>query len=152
MPIKNSESNGIDSRRRVLYRNFHMVKHSKPYDDPMKRKRRGWLQQQQPEFKTYLFEISTSHDKRHIFIILFPNYENPQIYLKETLPIKVFGKLLADNEGFFSNFILNQLEIKFGRLWIFDYHGQGRDPRLARTTEMHQVNVQPTNEMQGQDA
>ena len=54
--------------------------------------------------------------------------------MKEILPSKVFGKLLSDNDGLFSNFINSNVEIRYGRVWIQGYHGQNKDPRQQRTT------------------
>lgn len=63
MPIKNFEINGIDPKRKVLYRNFHDV-----------------------DGKIYLVEISRNNIK--VFILLFPNFEAPDIYISEIMPEK----------------------------------------------------------------
>lgn len=63
MPIKNYDVNGIDPKRKVLYRNFHDV-----------------------EGKIYLVEISRNALK--VFILLFPNFECPDIFLSEIMPEK----------------------------------------------------------------
>ena len=63
MPIKNYEINGIDPKRKVLYRNFHDV-----------------------DGKIYLVEISRNNIK--VFILLFPNFEAPDIYISEIMPEK----------------------------------------------------------------
>jgi hypothetical protein len=60
MPIKNWEIIGIDPKRKVLYRNFHNI-----------------------EQKIYLVEISRNPLK--VFILLFPNFEAPDIFLHEIL-------------------------------------------------------------------
>ena len=63
MPIKNFEINGIDPKRNVLSRNFHDV-----------------------DGKIYLVEISRNNIK--VFILLFPNFEAPDIYISEIMPEK----------------------------------------------------------------
>ena len=55
---------------------------------------------------------------------MFPQFENPQVYIKEILPVKVFNKLLTDNDGLFSSFVNAMIEIRYGRIWIWNYHGQ----------------------------
>lgn len=55
---------GMEPKRKVLYRNFHQV-----------------------ENKIYLVEISRSPKK--IFILLFPNFEEPTMYLSLVFPEKV---------------------------------------------------------------
>ena len=142
MPINNCQTFGIDPKRKVLYRNFHDIKHTKHGLDISKRRKRLMAMQQQPlDYKTYLIEISMSNDRKQVFMILFPNYEDPNTYIKEQLPNKVFGKLLGDNEGLFSNFIFNNIEIRFGRMWISGYHGLSKDPRYTRTIE-HMITTQ----------
>ena len=63
MPIKNFEAHGIDPKRKVLYRNFHDIQGT-----------------------VYLVEISRNALK--VFILLFPNFEIPDIYLCEIMPEK----------------------------------------------------------------
>jgi hypothetical protein len=63
MPIKNHEEFGIDPKRKVLYRNFHDV-----------------------DGVIYLVEISRNALK--VFILLFPNFEAPDIFLFESMAEK----------------------------------------------------------------
>ena len=63
MPIKNHEEYGIDPKRKVLYRNFHDV-----------------------DGVIYLVEISRNALK--VFILLFPNFEAPDIFLFESMAEK----------------------------------------------------------------
>lgn len=63
MPIKNYESEGIDRKRKVLYRNFHDI-----------------------DGTIYLVEISRNALK--VFILLFPNFEAPDIFLSEIMSEK----------------------------------------------------------------
>ena len=63
MPLKNGEIRGIDPKRKVLYRNFHDI---------------GGI--------VYLIEISRNIHK--VFILLFPNFEVPEIYLSEIIAEK----------------------------------------------------------------
>lgn len=63
MPLRNHDEHNIDPKRKVLYRNFHDVS--------------GTI---------YLVEISRNALK--VFILLFPNFEAPDIYLSETIAEK----------------------------------------------------------------
>lgn len=83
MPIKNEQA-GIDPSRRVLYRNFHQI------NDSLKK-------------VVYLVEISKNSKK--MFIMLFPNFEKPDIFISQILSEKISQKLLSDNLGIFENFI-----------------------------------------------
>ena len=89
---------GIGPKRKVLYRNFHTV-----------------------SGVVYLIEISRSPKK--VFILLFPNFEQPAEYLQEVLPEKVALKLMNDCANLFENLIAN-FYVKFGRLQIKEYHGK----------------------------
>lgn len=60
MPIKNHELLGIDIKRKVLYRNFHEI-----------------------EGTIYLVEIS--RNSLRVFILLFPNFEAPDIFIHEII-------------------------------------------------------------------
>lgn len=106
MPINASVAvgAGIDPKRKVLYRNFHDIK--------------GMI---------YLIEIS--RNAKRIFIVLFPNYERPEIFVCDTLSEKIFQKLLTDANGVFDNLIAQNFRVKYGRLHILGYHGLPFDPR-----------------------
>ena len=103
MPIKNHEEFGIDPKRKVLYRNFHEI-----------------------EKKIYLVEISRNAHK--VFIILFPNFEAPDIFISEVIPEKKAQKLMTDNNNMFEDLVA-QFYIKYGKLQIAGYHGMAQDPR-----------------------
>lgn len=60
---------GIDKTRKVLYRNFHQI-----------------------SGKVYLIEISRNTKK--IFVLLFPNFEQPDHNITEVFPEKVAAKLM----------------------------------------------------------
>ena len=89
---------GIEPKRKVLYRNFHQV-----------------------DFKIYLIEISRNTKK--VFILLFPNFEQPEQYLSEVFPEKVAMKLMNDNNNLFENLVKN-FYVKFNKLQIEGYHGK----------------------------
>ena len=63
MPLKNGQITGVDPKRKVLYRNFHEI-----------------------SGKVYLVDISRNTLK--VFILLFPNFEMPEIYLSEIMAEK----------------------------------------------------------------
>jgi hypothetical protein len=63
MPLKNHESTGIDPKRKVLYRNFHDI-----------------------DGTIFLVEISRNALK--VFIILYPNFEAPDLFLSEIMAEK----------------------------------------------------------------
>jgi hypothetical protein len=67
---------GIKPKRAVLYRNFHEI-----------------------SGKVYLIEIS--RDKKHVFFLLFENYEQPHSFIAEMLLEKIAMKLLQDNQNSF---------------------------------------------------
>jgi len=76
MQIKNFMVTGIDPKRKVLYRNFHDIDNT-----------------------IYLVEISRNALK--VFVILFPNFEMPDLYLCQILHEKVAQKLMADSDNIF---------------------------------------------------
>ena len=63
MPLKNHNDHCIDPKRKVLYRNFHDIS--------------GTI---------YLVEISRNSNK--VFVLLFPNFEAPDIFLSEVIAEK----------------------------------------------------------------
>ena len=81
---------GIELSRQVLYRNFHQI-----------------------EDTVYLVEISRNSKK--VFVLLFPNFEIPNEYLKEILTDKQATRLMAECGNIFENFIAN-FYVKFGKL------------------------------------
>ena len=67
----------IDPKRKVLYRNFHEIGNN-------------------PKVKVvYLVEISKTPLKT--YILLFPNFEQPDVFVYEILMDKVASKLLQDS-------------------------------------------------------
>ena len=93
---------GIEMSRQVLYRNFHQIEDS-----------------------VYLVEISRNPKK--VFILLFPNFERPDEYIKEVLTDKIATKLMAESGNIFENFIAS-FYVKFSKLQIRGYHGKGGVP------------------------
>ena len=63
MPLRNNEYFGVDRKRKVLYRNFHDI-----------------------DGTIYLVEISRNALK--VFILLFPNFETPDIFIYEIMAEK----------------------------------------------------------------
>ena len=89
---------GIDMTRQVLYRNFHMVGET-----------------------VYLVEISRNPKK--VFILLFPNFEQPTEYIQEILSDKQATKLMSDSGNIFENLIAS-FYVKFGKLQIRGFHNK----------------------------
>ena len=67
-----------------------------------------------------------------MFICLFPNFEKPNLMISQILSEKIGQKLLTDNLGIFENWIAS-FTVRFGKLWIEGYHGNGVDPRKAKS-------------------
>lgn len=107
MPIKTCEILGIDPKRKVLYRNFHSI-----------------------ESKIYLVEISRNQLK--VFIILFPNFEAPDIFIHEVLYEKRAQKLMLESNNMFEN-LISKFRVVFNKLQIQGYHGAQNDPRRHKT-------------------
>ena len=89
MPVKNVEG-GIDPKRKVLYRNFHDI-----------------------DGTIYLVEISRNALK--VFILLFPNFEAPDIFLSEIIPEKKAQKLMTESSNTFES-LVQKFHIKFNKL------------------------------------
>jgi hypothetical protein len=76
----------------------------------------------------YLCEISKNEKK--VFIILFPNFERPEIFIHECISEKIFQKLLSDNSYGYDQLIQNNFCVKYNKLLIKNYnHGHTQDPR-----------------------
>lgn len=103
MPIKNHEQHAIDPKRKVLYRNFHDV-----------------------DGTIYLVEIS--RNALRVFILLFPNFECPDIFLCEQMAEKKAQKLMSESSNMFEE-LVKKFHIKYGKLQITGYHGKAADPR-----------------------
>lgn len=89
----------IDQDRKVLYRNFHEIG---------------------SKYKVvYLVEISRTKTK--FFVLLFPNFEKPAMFLHEILSCKVGERLLLLVDNIFDNFI-KTIDIKFGKIVLANYH------------------------------
>ena len=97
MPIKNFNQCSIDPKRKVLYRNFHDV-----------------------QGKIYLVEISRNALK--VFILLFPNFEVPDIFLHEVMSEKRAQKLMTESDNMFEE-LVKKFYVKYGKLQISGYHG-----------------------------
>lgn len=87
---------GIQTKRAVLYRNFHEI-----------------------SGKVYLIEIS--RDKKKVFILMFENFEQPTKFIAEALSEKVASKLMNDNDNLFEN-LITTFTVKFEKLRIAGYH------------------------------
>lgn len=97
----------IDPDRKVLYRNFHEIG---------------------SKFRVaYLVEISRSKTK--FYILLFPNFEKPEMFLHQIINSKIGERLLYLVDNVFENFV-QTFDIKFGRLVLGNYHfkQKGRPP------------------------
>lgn len=90
MPLKNHEECGVDPKRKVLYRNFHDI-----------------------DGKIYLVEISRNALK--VFILLFPNFEAPDIFLCEVMAEKKAQKLMTESSNMFEE-LIKKFHIKYGKL------------------------------------
>lgn len=90
MPLKNHEADGIDPKRKVLYRNFHDI-----------------------DGTIFLVEISRNILK--VFILLFPNFEAPDIFLSEIMSEKKAQKLMTESMNMFEE-LVKKFHIKYGKL------------------------------------
>ena len=102
MPVKSyiAKETGINPKRKVIYRKFHDINQT-----------------------IFLIEICKS-SKQNIVILLFPNFERPDLYICDTMPEAAFEKLLDDFNGSYNNLINKNFGIRSGRLFIKGYHGQ----------------------------
>ena len=89
MPVKShiAKETGINPKRRVIYRQFHDINKT-----------------------IFLVEICRSSKK--ILILLFPNYERPDLYICDTLPEAAFDRLLEDVDGSYNNLINKNFGIR----------------------------------------
>jgi hypothetical protein len=62
--------------------------------------------------------VEISQNKKRIFVILFPNFEKPDLFLVDSISIKIFDRMLELSNSSFALFIEQNIEIRFGRLWI----------------------------------
>ena len=90
MILKNHEALGIDVKRKVLYRNFHSI-----------------------DGTIYLIEISRNTLK--VFILLFPNFEAPDIFLSEIMAEKKAQKLMTESDNMFEE-LVKKFHVKYGKL------------------------------------
>jgi len=107
MPIKNYAHHGVDPKRKVLYRNFHDV-----------------------DGTIYLVEVSRNALK--VFVLLFPNFEAPDIFLCEIIAEKKAQKLMTDSNNMFEE-LVKKFHVKYGKLQIEGYHGLAQDPRKMKS-------------------
>lgn len=89
LPIGYNEL-GMDETRKVLYRNFH-------------------------EISGVLYLVEISRGKTKVFICLFPDYSQPEIFLAEALTEKLAYCLMNKHENLFENFV-QSFYIAFGKL------------------------------------
>ena len=68
---------------------------------------------------------------------MFPDFEDTETYLFESLTYKIFSKFLFDSNGLYFEFVERQLEIRNGKLWIKGYHGQKQDPRKINNLHLN---------------
>jgi hypothetical protein len=87
---------GVPMKRAVLYRNFH-------------------------EISSLVYLVEVSRDIKKVFILLFPNFEQPTSFIGEVLQEKVALKLVSDNNNSFECFI-GKFQVKYGKLQISGYH------------------------------
>ena len=69
--IQNSAFYNIDDTRRVFYRGFHSV-------------------------SGVIYLVEMSHNGKRAFVILFPNFENSEKFIFDSVPLKVFTKLFRE--------------------------------------------------------
>lgn len=91
---------GIINERQVLYRNFHQIMDDKG----------GHI---------YLVEIS--RNLRRVFILVFPNFEEPDLYKSCQMTEKQATKLMGECNNLFDEFI-KKFFIKFDKLQIEGFH------------------------------
>lgn len=120
---------GIDPKRQVLYRNFHDID--------------GVL---------YLVEIS--RNPRKVFVLLFPNFENAEVFKAVVLAEKQAQRLMADCDNKFERFI-QTFFIKFGQLQIPGFHkGALRtantvQPQKRREHQLRNLDTKRSDRSQG---
>ena len=93
---------GIPQKRHVLYRNFHQIP-----DD------------RDPNGHVYLVEISRSD--RKVNILLFPNFETPEVFKSCIMTEKQATRLMGECNNVFDDFI-KRFFIKFQKLQIEGFH------------------------------
>jgi hypothetical protein len=81
---------GIDENRKVLYRNFH-------------------------EISGVLYLVEISRGKTKVFICLFPDYSQPDIFIAEALTEKIAYSLMNKHQNLFENFV-SAFYVAFGKL------------------------------------
>jgi hypothetical protein len=86
--------------RQVLYRNFHQIMDDKG----------GHI---------YLVEIS--RNARRVFILVFPNFEEPDVYKSCQMTEKQATKFMSECGNIFDEFI-KKFFIKFDKLQIEGFH------------------------------
>lgn len=66
--------------------------------------------------------VEISRNLIKVFILLFPNFEAPNIFIHEVLHEKKAQRLMVDSNNMFENFI-HRFRIVFHKLQIDGYHG-----------------------------
>ena len=92
---------GVPQKRHVLYRNFHQIPDDRGSDH------------------VYLVEISRSD--RKVNILLFPNFETPEVFKSCIMTEKQATRLMGECNNVFDEFI-RRFFIKFDRLQIEGFH------------------------------
>ena len=72
--------------------------------------------------------VSNILPKSKVFILLFPNFEAPDIYMYEIIPEKKAQALMTDSNNLFEE-LISKFYIRYGKLQITGYHGKNKDPR-----------------------
>jgi hypothetical protein len=108
---------GIDNSRKVLYRNFHRIGD-----------------------QVFLVEISRSTMK--IFILLFPNFETPEVYQQCVMAEKQAQRLMSESGNLFENFI-HRFYLKYEKLQIEGFHG------ISQAMNRMHKSVSPSKRMAG---
>jgi hypothetical protein len=59
--------------------------------------------------------VEISRNSKKVFVLAFPNFETPEVYLHCVLTEKQAQKLMSQNSNLFEEFV-KKFYIKFGRL------------------------------------
>ncbi|CDW80981.1 UNKNOWN [Stylonychia lemnae] len=97
---------GIDQFRQVLYRNFHQV-----------------------DQQIYLVEIS--RNARKVFILIFPNFEQPDVYQYCVLAEKQAQRLMSESNNMFEEFV-KRFYLRYGKLQIDGFHTKPANPNSSK--------------------
>ena len=78
--------------------------------------------------------MEISRNLKKVFILAFPNFEAPEVYLNVVLAEKQAQKLMSDCNNSFDAFVL-KLYIRYGKLLIEGFHTKSAQmtQRAAKT-------------------